>query len=102
MKRPETRKRERRGLRFTTFFQSEGSDAKQEMAATIQQLPRLPWCKSRVLMPSTNKRGSLHISWRGKDAASAPAAPSPVAPRSPPVAVPIKSLDGLKMSVSSV
>lgn len=34
------------------------------MAATIQQLPRLPWCKSRVLMPSTNRRGSLQISWK--------------------------------------
>lgn len=45
-----------------TFFHSDGSDAKQEMAATIQQLPRLPWCRSRVLMPSTNRRGSLQIS----------------------------------------
>lgn len=53
----------KRKQKYPTFFHRDGTDAKQEMAATIQQLPRLPWCKSRVLMPSTNRRGSLHISW---------------------------------------
>lgn len=51
------------GLRCDTFFHSDGSEARQEMAATIQQFPRLPWWRSRVLMPSTNRRGSLQISW---------------------------------------
>lgn len=50
-----------------TFFHSDGSEARQEMAATIQQFPRLPWWRSRVLMPSTNRRGSLQISWGKKD-----------------------------------
>lgn len=67
----EVKRKEGRGMKgkrsersYDTFFHRDGSDARQEMAATIQQLPRLPWCRSRVLMPSTNRRGSLQISWK--------------------------------------
>lgn len=49
--------------KIRTFFQSEDSAAKHDVAATIQQLPKLPWCRSLVLIPSTKSRGSLHSSW---------------------------------------
>lgn len=45
-----------------TFCHSDSLDAKLEHAATNQQLPSCPWCKSCALMPSTKRWGSSHSS----------------------------------------
>lgn len=46
-----------------TFFQRFGFRARQEQAATNQQFPTTPWFRSWELMPSTNRWGSLLISY---------------------------------------
>ena len=48
-----------------TFCQRSGFRAKQEQAATNQQLPTTPWFRSWELMPSTNRWGSSLISCKG-------------------------------------
>lgn len=45
-----------------------GSLARQEAAATNQQFPRRPWCRSLGLIPSTKRRGSEHSSWANTEA----------------------------------
>lgn len=45
-----------------TFCHRDSLDAKLEHAATNQQLPSCPWCKSCALMPSTKRWGSSHSS----------------------------------------
>lgn len=45
-----------------TFCHSDSREASEEQAATNQQLPTWPWCRSWELMPSTKRRGSSHMS----------------------------------------
>lgn len=45
-----------------TFCHSDSREARDEQAATNQQLPTWPWCRSWELMPSTKRRGSSHMS----------------------------------------
>lgn len=45
-----------------TFCHRDSRDAREEQAATNQQFPTWPWCKSWELIPSTKRRGSLQIS----------------------------------------
>lgn len=46
-----------------TFCQRDSREARLEHAATNQQFPSCPWCRSCALIPSTNKWGSSHNSW---------------------------------------
>lgn len=45
-----------------TFCHSDSREASDEQAATNQQLPTWPWCRSWELMPSTKRRGSSQMS----------------------------------------
>lgn len=45
-----------------TFCHRDSREASDEQAATNQQLPTWPWCRSWELMPSTKRRGSSHMS----------------------------------------
>lgn len=45
-----------------TFCHSASREARDEQAATNQQLPTWPWCRSWELMPSTKRRGSSQMS----------------------------------------
>lgn len=47
-----------------TFCQRDSREASDEQAATNQQLPTWPWCRSWELMPSMKRRGSSQISCR--------------------------------------
>lgn len=63
-------RRRRNGDKHThtlTFCHRDSLEAKLEHAATNQQLPSCPWCKSCALMPSTNRWGSSHSSYTPKD-----------------------------------
>lgn len=53
----------RRGAPLT-FCHRDSRDAREEQAATNQQFPTWPWCKSWELIPSTKRRGSSQISCR--------------------------------------
>lgn len=53
--------------RCLTFCHSASLEARLEQAATNQQFPSWPWCRSWALMPSTNRWGSLHNSYKDKD-----------------------------------
>lgn len=50
-----------------TFCHRASLEARLEQAATNQQFPSWPWCRSWALMPSTNRWGSLVNSWNSKD-----------------------------------
>lgn len=50
-----------------TFCHSDSREASDEQAATNQQLPTWPWCRSWELMPSTKRRGSSQMSWGGAE-----------------------------------
>lgn len=45
-----------------TFCHSDSREASDEQAATNQQLPTWPWCRSWELMPSTKRRGFSQMS----------------------------------------
>lgn len=45
-----------------TFCHRASRDAREEQAATNQQFPTWPWCKSWELIPSTKRWGSAQIS----------------------------------------
>lgn len=47
-----------------TFCHKVSREASDEQAATNQQLPTWPWCRSWELMPSTKRRGSSQMSCR--------------------------------------
>lgn len=67
-----------------TFCHRDSRDAREEQAATNQQFPTWPWCKSWELIPSTKRCGSSQIScgmgekqrhWVSKDVGKSGARP---------------------------
>lgn len=64
---PCNQEKRQRKKHVLTFCHKDSREARLEHAATNQQLPSCPWCRSCALMPSTNRWGSSHSSYTPRE-----------------------------------